>query len=506
MKLKLASKLLLLVAMAATVGLSGCCLNCEKEAKAAPKPEPKKPMMNYNWLAHPTADKPTSMVLLEKMGPQTVIQGQDYDYTLKVTNLTNYKLEHVVVTEKPNDKFKIKSAVPPVTKTTPDGDAWDLGILEPNETKTITVTATATGTGTCINCAKVTYDPLVCIATNIINPQLALDLDVVASAMKCDIIPATFVVSNPGSGAADNVNIVVSLPANLMTADGKSSFTIPAGSLASGQSQRFTQQLKAGNTGNFTVQATAKADGGLEASDQGKVAVSAPALSIDLSAPDKEYVTKTITYDITVKNTGDAVAKDAVVRLSGCGVAVFQSASMGGVAQGQDVVWNLGSLNANESKSMTVTLLAQQKGACSAKATATAYCADAASASATTDLLGIPALLLEVVDLEDPVRIGDMTTYVITVTNQGSATANNILIKTTLEANMEYVTGEGETKVAASGKTVNFAALPTLAPKAQAVWRVQIKAKESGDVRFSVEMQSDELKRPVTETESTNLY
>ncbi len=37
-----------------------------------------------------------------------------------------------------------------------------------------------------------------------------------------------------------------------------------------------------------------------------------------------------------------------------------------------------------------------------------------------------PAILLEVVDLYDPIKIGDTTTYKITVTNQGKETVNHI--------------------------------------------------------------------------------
>ena len=46
----------------------------------------------------------------------------------------------------------------------------------------------------------------------------------------------------------------------------------------------------------------------------------------------------------------------------------------------------------------------------------------------------------------------------------------------------------------------------TLAPKAKATWEVQVKSIKPGDVRFKVNMNSDQLDRDVEETESTNFY
>ena len=56
------------------------------------------------------------------------------------------------------------------------------------------------------------------------------------------------------------------------------------------------------------------------------------------------------------------------------------------------------------------------------------------------------------------------------------------------------------------GNTVTFQPLPSLAPKAKATWRVTVKALKAGDVRFTAVMNTDQLTRPVQETEATHLY
>jgi uncharacterized repeat protein (TIGR01451 family) len=119
---------------------------------------------------------------------------------------------------------------------------------------------------------------------------------------------------------------------------------------------------------------------------------------------------------------------------------------------------------------------------------------------------GIPAVLLEVVDLVDPVPVGGQTTYVITATNQGSMAGTNITIICTLEDNEQYVSSSGATNGTVDGKTVKFAPLPSLAAGAKATWQVVVKAVKAGDVRFTVKMNTGEFERPVDETEATNLY
>lgn len=118
----------------------------------------------------------------------------------------------------------------------------------------------------------------------------------------------------------------------------------------------------------------------------------------------------------------------------------------------------------------------------------------------------IPAILLEVVDLEDPVEVGKEVTYVIKVTNQGTTSGTNIRIVCTLPACQSFVSGTGATTVQAQDNTVTMAALPTLAPKAVASWRVVVKATQAADARIKVGLSSDQIQQPVVHHEATQQY
>ena len=139
-------------------------------------------------------------------------------------------------------------------------------------------------------------------------------------------------------------------------------------------------------------------------------------------------------------------------------------------------------------------------------ARAMADCANQPECELRTVWEGIPAVLLEVIDVEDPDEVGTTDTYIITVTNQGSATDTNVRITCELEPAMEYVSSDGPTRATSTGRTITFAPLPTLQPKQKATWRVVVRGIEPGDIRFRVTMITDELTRIVEETEATRFY
>jgi len=141
-----------------------------------------------------------------------------------------------------------------------------------------------------------------------------------------------------------------------------------------------------------------------------------------------------------------------------------------------------------------------------ATASASAYCADTVTDSAKTIVTGIAASRLDLIDLEDPVEVGTTTTYVITVSNEGSAADRNVRIACMLDDKLQYVSSAGATAGSIMGKTVSFAPLHTLEPKAKATWRVVVKGVRAGDVLFKATMYTGELALPVEATEATHIY
>jgi len=170
------------------------------------------------------------------------------------------------------------------------------------------------------------------------------------------------------------------------------------------------------------------------------------------------------------------------------------------------VTWNLGTLAAGQNRKVTVGYLPQTAGSFDDVATASATCSEAVKTTAKIGVSGIAAILLEVVDVSDPIEVGKYETYIIEVTNQGSAPDTDIKIVCKLEDSMEFVSAAGATTGSHANGVVTFQPLGILAPKAKATWKVEVQALRAGDVRFTTTLTSEQLGREVMETEATKFY
>jgi uncharacterized repeat protein (TIGR01451 family) len=485
--------------------------NCSPIAKAKPAPAPVKPKpapvsgCGPSTVSRSYPCEGCEIIQLNKTMPGEVQLNAQFDYTIKVTNATDMTVANVVVTENIPGNLSVKSTNPVGTK---DGGklVWKLGSFAPKQSKRITVSGMATNTDCVKTCAAATYVVPACANVQVVQPKLQLKKTAPAEVLLCDPIPVKFVVTNSGSGSARNVKIEDTLPAGLRTAEGRSKLVFDAGTLATGQSRQFSATLKASKTGKYVNKAVASSAAGLKAESETTTMVRQPVLTISKAGPEKRYLGRSVAYEITVTNKGDAPAKNIIVEDQLPVGVKFVSASDRGKAAAGKVQWNLGTLMPDRSRKVSVTVMPNEAGTLTNTVRATATCAEGVRASVKTSVAGIPAVLLEVIDIDDPVEVGSQTTYVIAATNQGSAPGTNIRIVCTLEDSEQYVSSSGATRGTVEGNTITFAPLRSLAPKNKATWRVVVKALKPGDIRFTVIMNTDQLDRPVQETEATHLY
>ncbi len=456
-------------------------------------------------VAYPTGNRGTSVILLERVAPATVRMGQAYEYTLTLTNLTNTEIKDVVLTEKIAATLDVAQIAPQPTSQSGNEATWSWPALGPRQTQTIRIAGTPTQMDDIICCATVTFKALACATTKVVQPALQLVKETPADVVICDPIPVRLVVTNTGTGTARNVVINDPLPDGWTTSDGKREVNIHVGDLAAGQSREYTVATRASQTGSFVNRATAREAGGLTAEASSSTNVHKPELQLTKTGPRFRFIGRPATFEITVTNTGDIPARQTVLVDQVPAGTAFVSASDGGQFDKNQVRWALGDLPPGASKTVKMTVKVQQRGSVRNVAVARAYCADG-EASFVMEARGIPAILLEVVDLEDPVEVGGTTTYLITVVNQGSAEGTNIKITCELPPEESLVSAQGPTPGTASGRTITFAPLPSLAPKAKATYRIAVKGEGTGDVRFGVTLKSDQMTSPVQETESTHIY
>ncbi len=456
---------------------------------------------------YPSGERNSSQIMLEQVMPREVVRGAEYAYSYKVTNLTNGVLQNVVVNQLSTQNIDPRSSNPQGAASG-GGVMWALGDMGAGETRTITVNAVSGATGTAGNCVTVSFNNSLCATTNVVEPALRLVKEATSTATTCDPIVMRFAVSNPGSGMATGVVIRDQLPEGLLTVEGNSrNIEIAVGNIAAGATETREVRVKASAPGSFNNVATATAAGGLTAeSNRTTTTVTKPSYTLTANCSQTQFLGRNICFEYVVRNTGTSVAANTVVTANIPAGTTFVEASTGGTASASTVTFNVGALAAGGSATVRYCVRTNATGTVTSNASVGGNCADAVNATCSTEMRGIPALLLETVDSPDPVEVGTQTTYTVVVTNQGSAVGTNIRIVCTLPAQQAFVAAGGQTTATNSGQTVTFAPLANLAPGAKATWTITIRASDVGDVRFTTVMNSDQLTSPVQETESTNLY
>jgi uncharacterized repeat protein (TIGR01451 family) len=458
-------------------------------------------------LFYPTGSETTSALMLEKSQPAEVIAGQPFEYVLTVKNLTNGKLENVEIVESIPAGMKLADKLDAVTLRVTEGKAAiGVGTLAAGESRVIKVPATATTGGASTSCASISYTTALCLGLNVVSPELKVEKTLPPEVLVCNTIDMNVKVTNTGTGTARGVKVDDALPEGMTTLDGKKDFTVNLGDIPAGKSAGFKVPLKIAKTGSYTNTAKATAENGLTAEASATTVGRKPELVLEKTGPKQQFVGREFTYEINITNKGDAPAANTVVTDNLPDGIVATNASDGGQITTGRVIWNLGTLDKGATKKLTFTARADGMTTAVNKVSAVASCSEQASADWQTVVVGVPAILLEVVDSPDPVVIGEQTTYTIIVTNQGSALGTNIRIVAELEPEMEFVSASGVTNGKLEGNKITFEPLASLAAKAKAAYTVVVKAKSENDVRFKVSMTSDQIKRTVDETESTNFY
>lgn len=229
-------------------------------------------------------------------------------------------------------------------------------------------------------------------------------------------------------------------------------------------------------------------------------------LALECRAPVQVLAGRPVEVCLTVRNTGNIPDTLITVTLPiPDGVVVVRTTEGGAVAAGS-VTWEVANLTPSASRQLCAVLAMRQPGVLSFQPTATSPTASLIRSACATEIAGVPAILLEVVDLEDPIEVGGEVIYDIKVTNQGSAPATNVRVVCIPAGSQVFASATGVTPVQAQDGMVTAAVLPVLAPKAAATWRVVVKAAKPDDARFKVVLSSDQFKSPIQEDESTQQY
>lgn len=486
-------------------------------------------------------------IVLEREGLQQVRVGQSYDYTLTVTNDSKYPVMDVTIKEILTDNIAVdgskllpgqgqestkqaenKEGEQSKAQTQPgqdqksqmntgpqkqkDENQWTIETLMPGESRKIEVSGIAQKLGNANSCLVVDFKPSLCNEFQVVKPELEFERSIVDAegnpierAFACDEVYFVYKLTNTGTGTTEKATIKEDLPDTFKSGNNNKDIKLTVEKLDKGKSAESRVAVSAENAARYQGRATATA-GQLEAnSNTGSIVIMKPELEVSIDGPEEEYLGRPLQYHIRVENTSDAPALDTVVTIESDENLDNMSVSRQKIKR-EGNQFMIGDLEAGESKEFAVTLDAQEPGEVTNTVIAKAYCTEEKSEKVTTNVAGIPAIRVEVIDLSDPVKVGETTTYEIRVKNQGSAEDLNIAISGKLPKEMEFVSGDGDTKITGKEQQVQFDKVDSLPPGEVVSWNVKAKANKAAKTRFRLELTSDANPKPIIEMEPTTLF
>jgi uncharacterized repeat protein (TIGR01451 family) len=297
------------------------------------------------------------------------------------------------------------------------------------------------------------------------------------------------------------------VPQNVKHASGPA-LEFDIGTLKAGETRELELVLTAEKAGKTVNVLSARADGNLQVQQQVEFEVIAPGLTVGVDGPERRYLERPATYEVSVENPGTAPAHDVkIVTKLPKGLRFVRANNMGEYdANTHAVYWSLAELPEGERGTVELVAMPIEAGpqTLDVETKAGQGLSDQTQQQIMID--GLAAIMFEVKDLEDPIEVGGETGYEIRVVNQGTKAATNVQVAVNLPPGMQLVSAEGETQHTEQRGAIVFEPLAQLAAKADTVYRIRAQGTAAGDQRVTVQVNTDDLGQPIRREESTTVF
>jgi len=388
-----------------------------------------------------------------------------------------------------------------------DHATWRFPSIGPGEDRRISLTMIPSERGEISANANVRYTSAATTKINVEEPMLKLAIAGPQDVSVGEAAPHVVTIGNPGTGVAHNVSLEVNIPDGLEHPKG-SRLVMDLGSLAPNETRTVKLSMTARAGGDQQIRVDAKAGSELHQTAVAKMKVLAPSLKLEVAGPAIRYVGRDARYSLHVKNDGATTTNNVRAVFIVPKGAQFVSASNGGTYDENTrlVTWFLGSIEAGKAPELTVKLRPTELGDIPAIAKVVSEHGASAEAKTITKVDGAASLVLEVLDLEDPVEVGKETAYEIRVRNDGSKEAQNVGLSVELPTAISLIGVKAPVEYLAESGLVVFKSLPMLPPGKTAIFQITVKGRDEGNQRLRARITSDSIQEPLTVEELTKFY
>lgn len=342
---------------------------------------------------------------------------------------------------------------------------------------------------------------------------LRFEPKLVVKGQECKVICN---VTNKGTGAAKNARLAINIPKGIEhegVATGKK-LLLTLGNIEPEQTASKDFKIKMVEEVKLEeITANVVADNweGCECS-----VPFTPSLTIEKSGPAETKNRAPLNYTIVVKNVSskNAPATNCILTDKLPPLVNFTSASENGVfdAKTNMVTWKLGTLMPGDIVSRNIVLAPQKSGTYVDEAKVSCDEGITVNDKASTLVTGVAAILLQKYDTEDPVEVGQPTTYVIEVRNQGFHPITMVELVSNIPEKTKFLNARAtdQTGTPINFKVVDnkvvFEPVPVIDSAEKAVFKVTVQATAKGDIVNTFEVKCKEFDKTIVTDEPTTAY
>ncbi len=450
----------------------------------------------------------TPTITVEKRGPTSLRASETQLYYLVIHNYGAIAAQQIRIEDDIPADVRLLSA-DPMPQMQGTRAVWTLSSLAPGAEQSVRMTLKADAN------VQLTANTSVHVSSGSVAVQaksapVALSVRLNGPERVSVGKPAVFEiqVNNPTGQPLTGIVLYGDLPDGLTTPAGNKIEGEVNGMIAPGDFKILKMPTTAVKPGRYTVQAKVVTAGG-EGSATTSIDVGAESLFVQ-QAPTTRLVPGR-DGDLRIElanNTGKEMRNVTVANLLPAGF-VFIAASDRGLYQAntRTVHWLLDQLPAGGTKTLVVRVngdkLGQYQNLVSARADGVAELRSAG----VLLVEGLSDLSMRVIDRDNPIEVGRETVYEIQVLNPGSAPVSNVRLQVQFPPGLIPKNAQSNGRFNLERDSVVFEPIASLAPQAQAIFRVSATAQTAGKeqrVRFSVV--SDEVARPIQREINVMIY
>lgn len=449
---------------------------------------------------------------IQKQAPDTATVGVSHEYTIVVSNDGDSTAYDVIVDDDPGNGARLENSRPTAEFDRVSGKlSWTIRELAPHSKQEIVVRITPTGEGTLDGIATVRFKAQVKSATVITALKLTLEVSGPNEVKVGDDVQLRYLISNNGSGDAQNVILRSVLPPGLKHSEG-GDLEYEIETLRAGDRKEIELTVVAAEPGRIRTVSEVTASGVSADKASTDIDIIGSQLTIQRLGPERRFVGRKAKFQNIVANETNFEATNAIVTEVVPEGMRFISADNNGEYNPQTgrIRWEIPRLAPGKQVVLEVELEAESAGQ---QQTVVEVVESAGFRSQATENTVVTVedyenMTANISRQDAPVAIGETFGFTITIENRGTAVARNVEMVIDVPAEIT-VKAAGTLTIPArrTGNTVRYAIVDEIQPAGKMTFKLKLQGeKPAQNALVRASLKYEQMTEPLIVSESVTIF